>query len=171
MVAVALALFCVADVDASGVVRVPPDVVVWPVLAVPLADGVPVLVVLPGVWVCCCVETEPCAGGSNRDGGKTSVLERLGVAGPLAFGVRAGAPLPTLPLDDVVPDDPLPGRSGRALLRPSSPARMLLGPRVSSWAAPLWSNVAMRPSFRRRGTGSHPKRARANAIDDSPCVC
>jgi len=79
VVAVALALFCVADVDASGVVGVPPDVVVWPVLAVPLADGVPVLVVLPGVWVCCCVETEPCAGGSNRDGGKTSVLERLGV--------------------------------------------------------------------------------------------
>jgi hypothetical protein len=126
VVAVALALFCVADVDASGVVGVPPGVVVWPVAAVPLADGVLVLV-LPGVWVCCCVETDPCAGGSNRDGGKTSVLERLGVAGPLALGVRAGAPLPTLPLDDVVPDvvDPLPGEvwaSAPAAVKPSANA-------------------------------------------------
>lgn len=68
-------------------------------VAAPLADGVPVL---PGVWVCC-VDTAPCVGGSSRDGGNWSVLERLGVAGPVALGVRAGAPLPTLPPGDVMP--------------------------------------------------------------------
>jgi hypothetical protein len=62
------------------------------VAAVPLADAVPALV-LPGVWVCC-VDTEPPVGGNSRDGGKTSVLERLGVTGPLGLGDRAGAPLP-----------------------------------------------------------------------------
>jgi hypothetical protein len=70
------------------------------VVAVPVADVVPALV-LPVVWVCC-VETAPPVGGNSRDGGNTSVLERLGATGPLGFGARAGAPLPTLlPSDDV----------------------------------------------------------------------
>lgn len=70
-------------------------------VGVPVADVVPALV-LPGVWVCC-VETEPPVGGNRRDGGKTSVLERLGVTGPLDFGDRAGAPLPMPPPGEVVP--------------------------------------------------------------------
>ena len=74
---------------------------------VPVADVVPVLVV-SGVWVCC-VEAEPPVGGNSRDGGKTSVFERLGVTGPLDFGDRAGAPLPMLLLPgDVVPVDEVP---------------------------------------------------------------
>jgi hypothetical protein len=93
-------------VDASpGVVDVPPCVVDCPVVvAVPVADVVPV-VVLPGV---CCVDTEPPVGGNRRDGGKTSVLERLGVTGPLGFGDRARAPLPMLLPGDVVPVDEVP---------------------------------------------------------------
>jgi hypothetical protein len=109
-VAVALLLVWLPDVavsdvavDASpGVVDVPPCVVDWPVVAVPVADVAPVLVlVLPGVWVC--VDAEPPVGGNRRDGGNTSVLERLGVTGPLDFGDRAGAPLPVLLPGDVVP--------------------------------------------------------------------
>jgi hypothetical protein len=89
------------------VVGVPRGVVDCPVVAVPFAEVVPVL---PGVWVCC-VDTASCVDGvgSSREGGNTSVLDRLGVVGPLGLGVSAGAPLPTLPPVDVVDpevDDP-----------------------------------------------------------------
>jgi hypothetical protein len=106
---------CVPEIDASGVavaappgvVAVPPGVVDWPVVAVPVADGVPVPA-LPEVWSCW-VDTAPPDGGSSRDGGKTSVLERFGVTGPLGLGVRAGAPLPALlPGVPVVPDVEVP---------------------------------------------------------------
>jgi len=99
------------------------------VVAVPLVDGVPVFV-LPGVGVCC-DDTAPSVDGNSRDGGKMSVLERLGVVGPLGLGVRAGAPLPTPPGDEFpgvveVPDDVW--ASPTAL---SSSARTLRGLRFS----------------------------------------
>ena len=71
----------------------------WPVVDEPVVDVVPDP---PGVcWV------DPCVGGSRRDGGKISEFERLGVIGPLGRGVRAGAPLPTVP-PEVVPGDVAP---------------------------------------------------------------
>jgi hypothetical protein len=130
----------------------------------------------PGVWVCC-VDTEPWVGGSSRDGGKTSVPERLGVTGPLGLGVRAGAPLPTLPPGDVVvpdvdappdvedPDDVWASAAGASKPR-ANVARI-----ADLMPAPSQGNVATAPSFRWGGMASHPCGVGCNAIDDGPHLC
>ena len=110
---------------------------------------------LPGVWVCC-VETASCVDGSSRDGGKTPVLDRLGVVGPLGLGVRAGAPLPTLPPADVVDpevDDP-------DEVWASAPTVVKLSANIANntalMIAPFDGNAAIVASFRQSEMPSHP---------------
>jgi hypothetical protein len=138
------------------------------VAAVPLADVVPALV-LPGVWVCC-VDTEPPVGGNSRDGGKTSVLERLGVTGPLGFGDRAGAPLPMLVVDpelDAPPEADDPDEvceSAVEDVKTSANAAVI----AILMVAPLRGNVGLRSSFRQGPMRSHPWLARAMQSTDAP---